>query len=206
MNCAASIDGKLSTAGRSRVRISDGKDMERVSYARTAHDAIAVGIGTILADDPSLTGALPGKLRRSVARVVFDSKGRTPEASRVLHGTGTTYIVTTAECRRQIGKATMIRCGKKKVDMMLALDALYGKGIRSMLVEGGGEIIFELARLGLIDRMTVYTAPVLIGGRDAPTIADGDGFVSEKEFAKFRLVAVKAWGEGVLSEYERLTG
>lgn len=202
VNCAASIDGKISTAKRRRVPLSDKHDLARVRELRKTHDAIAVGIGTVLADDPALAAeARSGS--EPPARIVFDSRCRTPKESKVLSGPGRTYILTSESCSRKVPGAIMIRCGRKKVDMRKAMRLLYSEGIRSILVEGGGEVIFELARLRLIDRLSIYTAPVLIGGVSAPTIADGAGFTVEKEFARFRLKSVNMFGEGVLMEYDR---
>ncbi len=201
VNCAASIDGKISTVRRRRIGISDATDIERVMGIREEHDAVAVGVGTILADDPSLTSRREGKGGKC-AKIVFDSRGRTPADAKVLKG-GRTYIITSSSCRKIIGNAVMLRCGERKVDISKAMNLLYKEGIRSVLVEGGGEIIFELARLGLVDRLLVYTSPVIIGGRDAPTLADGEGFKDESDFARFSLVSVGRAGEGILSEYER---
>ncbi len=202
VNCAASIDGKISTARRKMIGISDEADLRRVMKLRGEHSAIAVGIGTILADDPSLTLRGEESGGQQPAKVVFDSDGRTPATARVLKG-GATYIVTSSSCRKRVGRAVMLRCGAKKVDIPRALEMLYDRGIRSMLVEGGGEIIFELARLHMIDRLSVYISPVIIGGRSAPTIADGRGFESEADFARFRLLSAGVFGDGVLAEYER---
>lgn len=201
VNCAASIDGKISTVRRRRVGISDATDLERVMGLREKNDAVAVGVGTVLADDPSLTIRRDGKETKCI-KVVFDSRGRTPPDAKVLTG-GKTYIITSSSCRKKIGNAVMLRCGDRKVDIPKALHLLHKEGIRSLLVEGGGEIIFELARLGLIDRLLVYTSPVIIGGRDAPTLADGKGLEDESHFARFVLVSVGKAGEGILSEYER---
>lgn len=201
VNCAASIDGKISTASRERTGISDRVDSERVARLRKMHDAIAVGIGTVLSDDPSLGTAVPGEGKQA-AKVVFDSNGRTPKHAKMLQGSGRKYIVTSRGCTVSIEGATMLRCGDGKVDLEEALGILGDEGMKKVLVEGGGEIIFALASLGLIDRLMVYTAPVIIGGRNAPTIADGQGFVAG-HFAGFRLVSVEVAGEGVLSEYAR---
>lgn len=202
VNCAASIDGKISTKSRTRVDISDARDRERVMALRRSHDAIAVGIGTVLSDDPALSVVDDDK---SVPkpRIVFDSRGRTPATARILAEPGKTYVVTSEDCKKTLKNATMVRCGTPRVDIAAALELLHESGIRSLLVEGGGELIFEFARLHLIDKLTVYTAPFLIGGENAPTIADGPGFASGEQFERFRLVAADKHGEGVVAEYEK---
>lgn len=205
VNCAASIDGKISTSSRVRVGISGKMDKKRVTRLRKGHSAIAVGIGTVLSDDPALS-VDDRKADRKLTRVVFDSNGRTPPSARLLRSGERTIIFTTEECRKRIRGARMLRCGKKKVDLRRAMQLLHEEGIDSVLVEGGGEIIFDLARLDLIDRMSVFTAPVLIGGRDAPTIADGQGFASANRFRRFELISVRAIDGGVLSLYRRAAG
>ncbi len=201
VNCAASIDGKISTSRRTRLGLSDESDRTRVGELRSSCDAVAVGINTVLSDNPSLAVYGRGSDGAHPAKVVFDSKGRTPADARILDGGGKVYIVTEESCSRSVQGAAMLRCGRGRVDIPVALSKLKEEGIDSLLVEGGGEIIFEFARLGLIDRMFIYTAPLIVGGRGAPTVADGTGMDAESGFAPFRLVSVRAFGMGVLAEY-----
>lgn len=205
VNCAASIDGKISTSSRIRVGISGKGDRERVMRLRKSHDAVAVGIGTVLADDPALSvgGRRQG---RKPMKVVFDSRGKTPATARLLSGEADVIIVTGEECRKNINGARMLRCGRKRVDIARAMNLLYKEGVESILVEGGGEIIFELARLNMIDTLSVFTAPLLIGGRTAPTIADGEGFQGANRFRRFELSSVRKYDGGLLTEYTRVSG
>jgi len=203
VNCAASIDGKISTPARKRVKISSDEDLSRVMMLRRDYDAIAVGIGTVLSDDPVLLPAAESRQIQLPARVVFDSNCRIPDEARILSGGGRVFIVTSEWNTRRLPGCEMIRCGEGKTDILKALDRLYERGIRRMLLEGGGRLIFEFMRVRAVDRLLVYTAPVIIGGAASPTLADGEGFLSEEEFARFRLMGFGREGEGLLCEYER---
>lgn len=201
VNCASSIDGKLSTASRRRVLLSCRDDINRLMKLRSSFDAVAVGIGTVLADDPSLT--VRHHRGKHPVRVIFDSRGRLPDDAKVLDGQAETIVFTAEECEREVRDARVLRCGSGRVDLKRASSLLHKMGVKSLLVEGGGELIFGFLSAGLVDTLTVYTAPVVIGGSDAPTIADGEGFADARSFAHFRLESVKPLGPGFISTYGR---
>lgn len=200
VNCAMSADGKIAGKARKQVRISSPEDMERVKRLRSSSDAILVGVGTVLSDDPHLTvkGNPPEK---NPIRIVLDSSGRTPDSARVLDGKARTIIVTNEECDRSWRGAETWRIGKDKVDLERLLPALYEIGIKELMVEGGGETIFSFFAAGLINRYCVFVGSKVIGGRDAPTPADGEGF-SDRSLVELRLMEVERLGEGVLLTYE----
>ncbi len=201
VNCAASIDGRISTVSRQRIPLSCPEDLDRLMKLRRSSDAVAVGIGTVLSDDPALNVRdHPG---RQPLRVVFDSRGRVPEGAKVLDGKTGTVIFTSVECTRDAQGAQTIRCGSGRVDLVKALSHLNRMGVTSLLVEGGGGLIFGFLSAGLVDSMTVYTSPVVIGGLGAPTIADGEGFSGIRGFSQFRLESVRRMGPGFLAEYRR---
>ncbi|MEM3851959.1 MAG: dihydrofolate reductase family protein [Methanomassiliicoccales archaeon] len=201
LNCAASIDGKITTAERKRVQLSCEEDRRRVLRLRGKNDAVAVGIGTVLADDPLLLPAENKKWAEKIKRVIFDSKGRTPEGARTL-AYGNVIVFTSEECNAEIKGAEVIRCGRGKVDVAKGLEILHEKGVESLLLEGGGELIYEFLVNRLVDLMFVYTAPVIIGGRGAITIAEGKGLTKESDFIRMRLVRQRRLGVGYLSEYK----
>jgi len=188
VNVAASADGKLSTRRREQVRISGDGDFARVDRLRGAADAVLVGVGTVLADDPSLVGH-DREHRQAVgktgapARVVADSRARTPPEAAVLAGDPTTYVLVSEEPPedrrgrlRETG-AEIVTAGAERVAFEPALAALEDDGVADLLVEGGGEVIFSLFEAGLVDRLTTFVGPLVIGGRDAPTPTDGEGFL-----------------------------
>jgi len=200
VNCAMTADGKIAGKSRRQIRISSAEDLERVQSLRASSDAILVGVGTILADDPHLTvkGTAPVK---APLRIVLDSKGRTPDGARVLDGRAPTLIVTASESSRTWDGAEVLRCGNGRVDMRALLSELHRRGVRTLLVEGGGEVIWSFFSDGFVDRYCVFVGSMVIGGRTSPTPVDGEGFSDDRSLA-FRLVDVRRLGNGVLLSYE----
>jgi len=213
VNAAMSADGKLSSREREQIAISGPRDFDRVDALRADSDAVMVGVGTVLADDPSLT--VDSERRRAErqargdpadpARVVADSRLRTPADARVLSGAAETVLLAAADAptervtRLETAGATVVRTGGERTDLSAGLDALDARGIDQLMVEGGGELLYSLFAADLVDRLSVYVGSLVIGGRDAPTLADGEGFRSE--FTDLRLDGVQRVDDGVLLEY-----
>jgi 2,5-diamino-6-(ribosylamino)-4(3H)-pyrimidinone 5'-phosphate reductase len=210
VNAAMSADGKLSSRERTQIAISGPEDFDRVDQLRAESDAVMVGVGTVLADDPSLT--VDSAERRAdreargdpanPARVVADSRVRTPPDATVLDDAARTYLLVSGvaptdfiEEMEEAG-ATVIATGEDRVDLVTALAKLEGEGVDQLMVEGGGELIFSLVADDLVDELSVFVGPTIIGGRDAPTLADGDGFT--EEFPALSLESVERPDEGVL--------
>ena len=171
---AQTLDGRIATSTGDARWIS-GEQERRTSHAlRAACDAVLVGVGTVIADDPLLTVRMvPGN---SPIRVVLDSGLRTPGDARVLSDDAATTIVTTSassaerrtELRRGGVSVVVVPAGPHGVDLGAALHALLGEGIRSVLVEGGARVITSFLSLGLADRLVVGIAPRVLGsGTDA---------------------------------------
>ena len=202
VNCAMSPDGKIATRERRQIRISSPQDKERVKSLRASVDAILVGIGTILADDPHLTvKGLPPEM--NPLRVVLDSHGRTPDGAMVWNGGGRTLIVTNEACTKTWPNVQVLRAGKDVVDLPVLLTRLHEMGIMTLLVEGGGETIWSFFRMGTVDVYSVYIGNDVLGGRTAPSPVDGEGFL-EADRVHMELRSVERLGEGVLLRYERL--
>lgn len=200
MNCAMTADGKIAGRSRRQLRISSPEDLERVRRMRTASDAILVGVGTVLADDPHLT--VKGlAFDEAPLRVVLDSCGRTPDDAKVLDDRAATLIVTTEDCDRRWPRGEVFRAGKGRVDLVRTLEHLRSMGVKNLMVEGGGETIFSFFQHDLVDRYWVYVGSMIVGGRESPTPADGIGLLEEHAI-KLRLVNAEQLGDGVLLSYE----
>jgi 2,5-diamino-6-(ribosylamino)-4(3H)-pyrimidinone 5'-phosphate reductase len=175
-----------------------------------------VGIGTVLADDPSLTVKAEEcrQHRRDrgqsehPARIVVDSRARLPPGASILHKGSGLRIVAVAEQadKARIAalkhSATVITAGTKQVDLALLMEELGALGIRRVMVEGGGELIAGLFRAGLVDEFYTFVGNIIIGGRNAPTPADGDGFIREDEFPRLTLIETRRIENGILLHWK----
>jgi len=200
VNCAMTADGKLATIERKQLRISSPEDLDRVKALRASSDAIMVGVGTVLADDPRLI--VKGAPRQEQPlRVVVDSRGRTPWTARVVNDEAPTVIATSNECQDVWPNVDVMRCGQGRVDLEDLLGRLHGMGVRRLMVEGGGELIFSLFQRGLVDRYMVFVGPLVAGGRTAPTPADGEGFAPD-DVRMLKLADSEVLGNGVLLTFD----
>ena len=210
INSAMSADGKISTIDRRQVRISGREDLTRVDRLRSESDAIMVGVGTVLADDPGLRvkSDLLRQSRRdrglpeSPWRIVADSHARTPPTARIL-GPGCILAVARsapAERLKILSRhSEIICCGEDRVDLKELFSLLHKRGIQRIMVEGGASLNWSLVSQGLVDEIHVYVGPMLIGGERAPTLLDGEGF--RKDFPSLRLAVVERLDDGVLLKW-----
>jgi 2,5-diamino-6-(ribosylamino)-4(3H)-pyrimidinone 5'-phosphate reductase len=216
VNVAMSADVKISTRERRQVRISGQQDFTRVDRLKARCDAVMVGIGTVLADDPSLTVKSEecrsyrrnqGKDDNPV-RIVVDSSARIPPDAAVLHkGEGKRVIAVSKKAGGdKIGllekKASIIVSGDDEVDLPVLMDELGSMGIHRIMVEGGGTLIAGLIRGGLVDEIYTYIGNILIGGKDAPTFNDGTGYTKESSFPRLSLIEVRRIEDGILLHWK----
>lgn len=206
VNAAVSVDGKLSNYLRDQVELSGEEDWRRVDRLRAEADAVAVGVGTVIADDPSLTVKDESRATRQgqPTRVVLDSRGRTPTTASVFDGRGDVVVAVsgradadTVELLEDAG-ADVVRTEGELVDVTELLEALAERGVDRLLVEGGGESIYSFFEADAVDRLQVYIASSVMGGRDAPSLVDGEGFTTPVDLD---LESVERVDSGVLLEY-----
>ena len=201
INAAMSADGKIALVGGKRIKISDEDDFRRVHEMRASVDAILVGINTVLKDDPKLTVKekfVPNA--KNPVRIVLDSKLRVPANARVLNGMARTIIATTENAPQRNLNAEIIRCGVDRVDLKCLMGKLWEMGIRSVMVEGGGTVISSFLREGLVDEISVFVGPIVIGG-SAPSLVEGEGAKEERDVLRLKLLECRTLGKGVLLRY-----
>ena len=217
INVAASADGKIDTFERRGAAISSPVDKARVDRLRSEADAVMVGGRTLLDEDPKLTvksaelraaRAARGLSENPIKVGVVTRAELKPESEFLNAGPARIVIFTTAQtARAQIEalrsrKVEVFMLGEQRVDLVSALDRLTGLGVERLMVEGGATLNFELLRLGLVDELNVYVAPLIFGGQAAPTLAAGPG-LTRSSAIPMRLVAAEVLDEdgGVLLHY-----
>lgn len=194
INSAMTVDGKIATiTGNSAV--SSVEDLRRVHSIRSSVDCIMVGISTVLMDNPRLTARLAKVPRKEPTRVIIDSTARIPLNSRILQSANrvrTIIAVTKRANNSRIKKiqntgAIVMTAGTKDVNLKMVFAQLKKMGFKKILVEGGGEINWSVLRLGIVNELIVTIAPMIVGGRSATTIVDGEGYSKMSEGIKMRL-------------------
>jgi 2,5-diamino-6-(ribosylamino)-4(3H)-pyrimidinone 5'-phosphate reductase len=218
VNVAMTVDGKLDTVERKGATISSAVDKTRVDRLRAAVDAVLVGGRTLVSEDPKLIVRDPAlrqeRLRRGLpenpAKVgvatIADIK---TEGDFMTAGPAERYIFTThrttasqVERLEQAG-AKVFTSTQNRANLVEAMTILHQQGIRQLLAEGGGTLLAELFRLGLVDEVMIYIAPKIFGGASAPTLADGPGF-SLEQARGLALISAEKFDEegGVLLHYK----
>jgi 2,5-diamino-6-(ribosylamino)-4(3H)-pyrimidinone 5'-phosphate reductase len=201
-----SADGKIASPTRKQMRISSEEDIARMYRLRNESDAVLVGIGTILTDDPKLTvKETYVEHPKQPLRVILDSKGRTSPHALALNTMSTTLIITGSGHQKTYDGShiEVVECrtdAEGFIDVNDALEILYQKGVRKLLVEGGGTIIWNFLKRKVVDDLYIFIGPCIIGGEHTPTVADGEGILPGECIA-LRIIEVTRVGSGVLIHY-----
>jgi diaminohydroxyphosphoribosylaminopyrimidine deaminase/5-amino-6-(5-phosphoribosylamino)uracil reductase len=214
LKLASTLDGRIATStGESRWITGEAARRE-VHALRARHDAILVGSGTVLADDPDLTCRIPGMERVPMLRVVADARLRTPPAARLVQGAQPApALIITAPGHPPAAQAPFIAAGADIVtvpahaagglDLPSLLRALGRRGVTRVLAEGGAGLAAALLRQGLVDRLIWFHAPAVMGGDGHPAL-EGLRLAALSAMPRFRRTAQRALGDDMLSEFERI--
>lgn len=211
LKLAASLDGRIAARSGESRWITGERARERAHLLRAEHDAIMVGSGTVVADDPQLTCRLPGLAHRSPVRIAVDSQLHIPATARLVAEARqqSTWVVMTgsADPKRQAAfRAAGVELiaadtdSLGRVDLSAALGLLGARGLTRLLVEGGGRLAAALLRAGLVDRLIWMGAPVLIGGDGIPAIANL-GLDGLADAPRFEHIATEVVGGDVVSHF-----
>lgn len=186
---AMSLDGKIATVSGQSRWISNPASRQRVHHLRNLTDAVLVGAGTVIADNPSLTTRLSQHDRdlRHPVRIIVDSRGRVPLSAKVFDPAlpGKTVLATTAlasadHCAaladREVEVWVLPADKHERVSLPDLLDHIGGRGMMTLLVEGGSALLGALFAARLVDRVWTFIAPIIIGGHEAPSPVGGSGW------------------------------
>ncbi|MEK6716626.1 MAG: bifunctional diaminohydroxyphosphoribosylaminopyrimidine deaminase/5-amino-6-(5-phosphoribosylamino)uracil reductase RibD [candidate division NC10 bacterium] len=210
LKVAASLDGKIATrTGESRW-ITGESARRRVHQLRNEMDAVLVGIGTVLRDDPLLTTRLGIADQRDPIRVVVDNLARLPLRAKAVNRASTAPTIlavsqmaprTKLEALEREGvQVIVVESSPRRVSLERLIEALGKRGILSVMIEGGAEINASALREGVVDKVLVFLAPILIGGKSTPTAVGGDGIESLTQAVRLRDVRIERFDGDILVE------
>lgn len=202
LKLATSLDGKIAMASGESQWITGPQSRQQGHRLRATHDAILVGVETVLADNPQLTARLEGETPNQPLRVVLDSQLRTPASAHLADGA----VIYTAAEPRDVGQAEVVRVeiatdGRPSIEAVLA--DLSARGVSSLLIEGGGKVAASFLRGGLIDAIEWFRAPMILGQSGRSGIAELD-FLKLSDAPRFRRLAVEPLGDDLWERYEKV--
>ena len=214
LNYAVSLDGKISTENRDPVRFTSRIDRGLMDEIRADADAVLIGAGTLRAEDPPVriraarrrdertrAGKSPHPVSIVLSRSMrLPSEGRYWKDGQVERIIATTEDTPAERTRPFREKAEVVRAGRTSVDLVELCRMLSDRGISRLLVEGGGEVNMAFWEAGLVDEVYLTLCPVVIGGRKAPTAADGTGFTADG-FRRLTMVESRRVGQELFLRY-----
>ena len=205
LSAAVSIDGKIATySGESN--LSSKMDLIRLHRLRRDMDAILVGKNTINVDDPLLTVRhVKGK---NPIRIILDSSGTISTNSKIVKtaNKSSTILVVTERATRITSKldkkrVEIIRCGRNKINLKKLLNILQKRGISKILLEGGGITNWYFLKEKLVDELILTVTPYILGGKDAISLVQGDGFGKLSKSPSFKLKKIKRMKNEIILYY-----
>ena len=210
LKSAMSLDGKIATSTGESRWISSEESRAHAHALRNRVSAIVVGVNTVLADDPMLTTRLALGEGVNPLRIVMDSEGRTPLDCKLFAtiDEAPLTIVTTerapqgkVDAYRTAGATVVVLDTPDSISMVRGmLSHISAQGIDSLLVEGGGTLAESFVKARAVDKYVVYIAPMVIGGKDAPTAIEGEGVLDLTDALRFPRVSTSMLGPDILIE------
>jgi len=206
-SAAITLDGKLATrSGDSK--LSSKKDKIRVHKLRSKVDAILIGKNTVKIDDPLLS--VHNIKKKNPIRIILDSNATISTSSRILKTCSkipTVIVVTKKAQKKNLQKlekfpVQIVVCGNNTVSIKKLLVVLKKKGIKNILVEGGGATNWAFVKENLVDEAIITITPYLVGGMTATTLVDGDGFSTITKSIRLKLKNVKKMKNEVVLHYQ----
>lgn len=194
LNAAMSLDGKISTRGNDS-SFSSRKDWIRVHKLRSSVDGIVVGISTVLKDNPMLSVRHYSRGTEDPVRIIIDSRAKIPLNSRIVKSSKKIQTIVGTTHNASARKISLLRkagvqvlfSGKRKVNIKNLFQQLENLGLKRILVEGGGEINWSVLKIGLANELVITISPVIVGGRDAKTLVEGEGIANVINGIKLKL-------------------
>lgn len=196
---AMTLDGKIATRTGDSRWVSGDRSRKWLHKWRDSFQAILVGSGTVLRDDPSLRGE-----KTTPTRIVLDSNASTPLSAQVIHTAKEHPTILAVSPYAPERRVKALRQAGAQIleldvrDLRVVFEALAGEGLHRILVEGGGEVHASVLAAGVADEAVVFVAPKLVGGREAKTPVEGEGFELMAEAKGLKDVVVDRLGEDVL--------
>jgi diaminohydroxyphosphoribosylaminopyrimidine deaminase/5-amino-6-(5-phosphoribosylamino)uracil reductase len=214
LKAGMTLDGQLATASGESQWITGEPSRREVHQLRGSVDAVLIGIGTVLADDPSLTARTGPRFEqftsRQPLRIIVDSRLRTPFTAQVLaqQDKAKTILATTAAApaaRRSILQKKGIEIltlpvFQDRVSLRALLTQLGRRGIMSLLVEGGGEVNAAMLKAKVVNHVRLYMAPLLLGGQNAKGVIAGASPARLADAIKLRHVVTRSVGQDIVVE------
>lgn len=213
LKLASTLDGRIATATGESKWVTGDAARRTVHLMRGQHDAVMVGIGTVMADDPDLTCRIEGVRAVPLVRIVVDSHLRIPLLSRlvvgatrhplwILHRNGADK--SRHQALAQLGaKLIELPAADEGVDLKASMEMLAAQGLTRVLVEGGGTLAAALLRADLVDRLAWFHAPAVMGGDGFPA-AQAFGIETLSHMPRFTPVSACRLGEDMLSHFTRI--
>lgn len=211
MKAAVTLDGKIAAFNGNSRWITGKASREYVHKLRFFHDAVMVGIGTVLTDDPMLTCRVPGGMRKKISRIIVDSRGRIPLKARVLDAENNHRTIVAVAGKISENKLNELKSrsvevintesDNQRVHIRKLFSILGQKDITSILLEGGGTLNASVIQNRLVDKFLLFIAPKIIGGKEAPTCVEGKGLADMNDAFMLSFSKQKRFGEDVMLEY-----